>query len=260
MSTIISPFGVPDPSIPIREGTPPLTRPTKEEIATMPDEAQALLDRTWADQKARLDAGQFNLDWLEGRHILLAGATGAGLGGAFASAILGSNKAASVTVSGRDIKRSINFETGKAMEAQAEALGMGNRFHWMNDGMALEGKPLENMIAALNEAGADKVVYINGVAAAISGLLPGMPPVYIKDVDETGLFQWQLLPLSEKEIAVTNFVMGEMAVAFPSVLEANGIEVEATVFADWRGSLDKASRDPSLREYGRHGACEKKKS
>lgn len=254
MTNMISPFGTPDSSLPIREGTPPLTRPTKEEVVAMPDEAQKLMENTWADQKARLDAGQFNLDWLEGRHILLAGATGAGLGGAFASAILGTNKAASVTILGRDIKRSINFETGNLMQAQADSLGMGKRFHWMNDGMAMEGKPLETLLDALKEAGADKVVYINGVAAAISGLLPGMPPIYIKDVDESGLFQWQLLPLSEKEIAITNFVMGEMAVTFPSVLEANGIGVEISAFADWRGSLDKASRDPNLREYGRHGA------
>jgi len=254
LTNMISPFGTPDSSLPIREGTPPLTRPTKEEVVAMPDEAQKLMENTWADQKARLDAGQFNLDWLEGRHILLAGATGAGLGGAFASAILGTNKAASVTILGRDIKRSINFETGNLMQAQADSLGMGKRFHWMNDGMAMEGKPLETLLDALKEAGADKVVYINGVAAAISGLLPGMPPIYIKDVDESGLFQWQLLPLSEKEIAITNFVMGEMAVTFPSVLEANGIGVEISAFADWRGSLDKASRDPNLREYGRHGA------
>jgi hypothetical protein len=38
------------------------------------------------------------------------------------------------------------------------------------------------------------------------------------------------------------------------VLEENGIVVEASVFADWRGSLDKASRDPNQREYGRQGA------
>lgn len=251
---MISPFGIPEPSIPIREGTPPLTRPTKEEIATFTNQAQTLLERSWSDQQKRLDEGQYNLDWLEGRHILLGGATGAGLGGAFASAILGTNKAASVTIVARDIKRSINFETGHAMQVIAESQGMGNRFHWLNDGMAMEGKPLEILLAALKEAGADRVVYFNTVAAAISGMLDGMPPVYVKDVDETGLFQWQLLPLSEKEIAVTKFVMGEMAVTFPNVLEENGIAVEASVFADWRGSLDKVSRDPTQREYGRHGS------
>jgi hypothetical protein len=118
----------------------------------------------------------------------------------------------------------------------------------------MEGKPRENILQALKEAGAERVVYFNTVAAAISGMLPGMPPVCIKDYDENGLFQWQLTPLSEKEIDITKFVMGEMAVRFPGVLEANGIGVEAAVFADWRGSLDKAGRDPNLREYGRQGA------
>jgi hypothetical protein len=45
-----------------------------------------------------------------------------------------------------------------------------------------------------------------------------------------------------------------MAVKFPKVLAENGIGVEASVFADWRGSLDKISRDPAQREYGRQGA------
>ncbi|GIV78411.1 hypothetical protein FKZ61_003970 [Litorilinea aerophila] len=253
-NNIISPFGRPDPNLPIREGAPALTRPTKEEIAAFPEEAAALLRKNWEAQSALLEAGQFNLDWVEGRHFLLAGATGPGLGGAFASAILGTGKAASVTIIGRDLTRSLNYETGKAMQAQAEAAGMGNRFHWLNDGMALEGPPLAALLQALKEAGADRVVYFNTVAAAISGLLPGMPPVYVKDVDENGLFQWKLRPLTEKEIEITRFVMGEMAVRFPSVLEENGIAVEASVFADWRGSLDKISRDPTQREYGRQGA------
>ena len=252
--TMISPFGKPDPTLRIKEGTPPLTRPTKEEIASFPAEAQQLLANIWAAQSPLIDSGTYNLDWLEGRHILVAGGTGPGVGGSFASAILMTNKAASVTILGRDIKRSLNFETGNGMQAMADEMGWGNRFHWLNDGMALEGKPLDNLLAALKEAGADRVVYFNTVAAAISGLLPGMPPVYVKDVDEEGLFQWQLLPLSEKEIEITKFVMGEMAVTFPNVLEAAGIQVEASVFADWRGSLDKASRDPAQYEYGRQGA------
>jgi hypothetical protein len=253
-ATMISPFGRPDAALSIREGTPPLTRPTKEEIEAFPAEAQNLLASNWAAQKRLLEAGQYSLDWLEGRHVLLAGATGPGLGGALASAVLNSGKAASLTILARDIKRSLNFETGLAMQAQAEAAGFADRFRWSNEGMALEGQPLESLIATLKEVGAGRVVYFNTVAAAISGLLPGMPPVYIKDIGEEGLFQWQLLPLNEKEIAITKFVMGEMAVRFPSVLEANGITVEATAFADWRGSLDKISRDPAQREYGRQGA------
>lgn len=254
IATVNSPFAQPVPDMRIRPGTPPLTRPTKEEIATFASEAQQLLAMAWSSQQPLLDAGIYDLRWLEGRHILLAGGTGPGLGGAFASAVLGVGKAASLTVLGRDLTRSLNYETGLAMQARAEAAGMGNRFHWINDGMALDGAPLEKLVAALREAGADRVVYFNTVAAAISGLLPGMPPVFIKDVDENGLFQWQLQPLSEKEIEITKFVMGEMAVRFPSVLAAQGIDIEATVFADWRGSLDRSSRDPAQRAYGRQGA------
>jgi hypothetical protein len=140
------------------------------------------------------------------------------------------------------------------MAARAEAAGFGSRFHWLNDGMGLDGRAFDGVVAALREAGADRVVYFNTVAAAISGLLPGMPPVYVKDVDESGLFQWQLTPLNEREVETTTFVMGEMAVRFPAALEAAGIGVDISVFADWRGSLDRVSRDPAKREYGRQGA------
>jgi hypothetical protein len=254
-STLRSPFAQPDPNLPIREGAPQLARPTKEEIERFPDEAQALLDSIEAEQAPLLAGDQFNLDWLEGRHILLAGATGPGVGGALASAVLQNGKAASLTVISRDLKRSLNFESGRLLEEQAQAAGWGSRFHWLNDGTALEGAPLENLLAALRETGAERVVYFNTVAAALSGLLPGMPPIYLKDVDEAGkLFQWQLKPLSEREIEITKFLMGEMAVRFPQVLAENGVAVEAAVFADWRGSLDKVSRDPEQREYGRQGA------
>ncbi|MEM7343012.1 MAG: hypothetical protein AAF485_02105 [Chloroflexota bacterium] len=253
-SNLPSPFAKADPTLPIKEGAPPIMRPTKEEIAGFPAEAQALLDSNWAAQEAHLETGMYDLSWLEGRHVLLAGATGPGLGGAFATAILGTNSVASVTVLGRDLKRSINFETGKAMQAQADAAGFGDRFQWLNEGMAMEGKPLQNILEALKNAGADRVVYFNTVAAAISGLLPSLPPVFVKDVNEEGLFQWQLKALNDQEINITKFVMGEMAVQFPQVLEDNGIKVDAAVFADWRGSLDKVSRDPNQREYGRNGS------
>lgn len=252
--SMISPFGQPFPGLRIKEGAPPLSRPTKEEVAAFPSEAKALIERTWAAQQPLIDAGAYDLRWIEGRHLLLAGATGPGLGGAFAVAALGVGKAASVTILGRDLSRSLNYEMGGALQVQAEAAGLGDRFRWFNDGMALEGAPLEKLVGSLKAVGAGQVVYFNTVAAALSGLLPGMPPVYVKDVDDAGLFQWQLTPLDEKAIEITKFVMGEMAVRFPSVLEANGIGVEVSAFADWRGSLDKASRDPAQHEYGRHGA------
>lgn len=255
MTTVISPFAKPDPALPVVEGVPQITRPTPEEIESFPAEAKTLLTSTAAAQQEFLAGGQFNLDWLAGRHVLLAGATGPGLGGALAAAVLNHGQAASVTILGRDLKKSLNFETGTLMEELAQANGFGQRFHWLNGGMALEGRALEEILAALREAGAERVVYFNTVAAALSGLLPGMPPVFVKDVDAGGnLFQWQLPALNEKQIDVTKTVMGEMAVAFPGVLQANGIEVEAEVYADWRGSLDKAGRDPNLAEYGRQGA------
>lgn len=249
-----SPFVQPTPGLPIKEGAPPLVRPSKEEIKTFPTAAQQLLTDNWAAQKPLLDATTYNLDWLAGRHILLAGATGPGLGGALATAVMGLAKAASVTVIARDLSRSLGYETGKAMQTQAETAGWGDRFQWLNSGMALEGKPFQQILTALQTVQADQVVYINTVAAALSGMLPGMPPIFVKDRDETGLFQWQLTPLTEQEIQLTEFVMGEMAVQFPQRLADNGISVEATVFIDWRGSLDKVSRDPSQPEYGRQGA------
>jgi len=249
-----SPFTEPMPHLPIREGAPPLARPTKEDMETFPQAAQQVLTANWAAQQSYLTAPDMNLSWLAGRHILLAGATGPGLGGALATTILGHGQAASLTIVARDLTRSLGYETGKAMQAQAEAAGWGNRFHWLNSGMALEGKPLAQMVEALQEAKADRVIYVNTVAAALSGLLPNMPTVFVKDADETGAFQWQLTPLSEKEIEITRFVMGEMAVQFPQVLAEQGISVELSAFADWRGSLDKISRDPAYPEYGRQGA------
>jgi len=251
----ISPFATPMPNVPVKEGAPPIERPTKEEIAAFPAEAQALLEKTHAIQTDLLARGNYQLDTLRGRHFLLAGATGPGIGGALAVAALNLLKAGgSVTVIGRDLSKSINFETGKAMQAQAAAAGFGNRFHWLNVGMALEGRHFEKIVSALKEAGANHIVYVNTVAAANSGLLPGMPPVYVKDVDESGFFQWKLMPLDERAIAATKFVMGEMAVQFPQALEKAGISVDISVFADWRGSRDKLGRDPSQVEYGRQGA------
>jgi len=251
----ISPFAIPMPGVPIRKGAPPITRPTKEEIAAFPAEARALLEQTWKAQESLLQTGRYNLRWMEDKHFLLAGATGPGIGGALAVAalhLLGDR--GSLTVLGRDLSRSLNYETGKAMQAHADAAGFGARFHWLNAGMALEGKNFNAILAALREAGADRVIYVNTVAAANSGLLPGMPPVFVKDVDENGLFQWQLTPLDDRAIEATRFVMGTLAVEFPRALEAAGVAVEAAVFADWRGSLDKLGRDPSREEYGRQGA------
>ncbi|MBI2877775.1 MAG: hypothetical protein HYY20_12950 [Candidatus Tectomicrobia bacterium] len=250
-----SPFASPAPGLRLKEGAPPILRPTKEEVAVFLEEARRLLDRNWAAQAALLGAGPYSLKWLEGKHFLLAGATGPGLGCALATAALNLlGEGGSLTVIARDLTRSVGYETGVAMQQRAEAAGLGSRFHWLNDGLALEGEGLEKIVSTLQEAGADQVVYINTVAAASSGLLPGYPPVFVKDVDEEGLFQWQLTPLSERSIEATKFIMGTMAVQFPHELERAGIRVAATAFADWRGSLDRCSRDPDAAEYGRQGA------
>ena len=255
MTNPISPFAKPLAGVPIKEGAPPVARPTKEEIDAFPQEAQTLIDTHWQEQQRLLQQGAYNFDWLADQHVLLAGATGPGIGGALAPAVLNLlGDKGSLTILGRDLTKSINYETGIIMQNQAEAAGFGNRFHWINAGMALEGKSFEQIVAALKEAGANNIIYINTVAAANSGLLPGMPPIYIKDIGPDGLFQWQLTPLDERSVKTTRFVMGTLAVEFPKALEAAGIKVAATVFADWRGSLDKIGRDPERVEYGRQGA------
>lgn len=250
-----SPFAVPAPHLSIKTGAPILVAPIKDELDTLATQAQTLLEQTRLAQQELLKTQKYALDFIKGRHLLLAGATGPGIGGALAVAALNLlAEGGSLTILGRDLTRSVNYETGRLMEKQAQAAGFGRRFHWINAGMALEGKSFETVVAALKEAGADQVIYVNGVAAASSGLLPGRPPVYVKDVDETGLFQWQLVPLEEKTVQVTRHVMGTMAVQFPQALEAAGIGVELAVFADWRGSLDKLSQNPDCPEYGRQGA------
>ncbi len=250
-----SPFAKPVPGLRIIQGAPAYPRPGKEDIERFPNDAVKLLDTTWSAQKSILDDNRYDLKWVEGVHFVLAGATGPGLGGALAAAVINLlGNAGSLTVVARDIIRSVGYHTGIEMQARAEKAGLGNRFHWINDGLALEGEGLEKVVSALKKSGARSVVYVNTVAAANSGLLSGFPPVFVKDVDEKGLFQWELQPLSEQNIFNTQFFMGEMAVQFTNVLEQNGFEVAVTAFADWRGSLDRASRDPAAIEYGRNGA------
>jgi len=254
-STSPSPFARPTPGLRIKEGAPAIPRPTKEEIAAFPEEARKLLDRSWAAQEPLAKAGTYKLKWLEGKHFLLAGATGPGLGGALATAVLNLiGDSGSITISARDLTASVGYETGVLMQTRAKEKGLGNRFHWLNDGLSLEGENFKKIVAALKEAGAERAIYINTVAAANSGLLPGYPPVFVKDVDKDGLFQWQLSPLNERNIETTKFIMGTMTAQFPHELEKAGIKVEATAIADWRGSLDKISREPTAVEYGRQGA------
>jgi len=154
----------------------------------------------------------------------------------------------------RDLKRSLGYQSALLLKEKADRAGLGERFQWLNRGAALEGERFDEIVQAVKEAGADRVVYVNTVAAAMSGLLPGYPPVFVRDVDEEGLFEWELSPLDERSIEATKFTMGTMAVEFPDALEKAGVAVEAAAFADWRGSVDRSSRDPASPEYGRQGA------
>jgi hypothetical protein len=250
-----SPFSMPFQGLRIKRGTPALRRPTREEIESFPGLAVDLLEETWRAQHPLVESGAYDLRWMEGRHLLLAGATGSGLGGRLAMAALRFlGDRGSLTILARDLKRSLGYESGVVMNSWAERAGLGTRFQWLNCGMALEGERIEQVVQALRHAGADRVVYVNTVAAASCGLLPGFPPVFVKDVDEEGAFQWELCPLDERSIEATRTIMGTLAVEYPRCLEQAGIPVEATVFADYRGSLDRSSRDPSSPDYGRQGA------
>ena len=253
-SEITSYFGKPAEGIPIRQGAPIIPRPTKEEVDLFPKEAKSILNGNRSAQNSFIQKNKFDLNWMKGKHFVLAGATGPGLGGALATAVLNLvGDSGGVTIISRDLSKSVGYETGKQMEETAANSGFENRFHWLNSGLALEGGKLDIILSALKEAKAEKVIYINTVAAASSGLLPGFPPVFVKDADENGLYQWELTPLNDQSVETTSFVMGTMAVQFSHVLMEAGIEVEATAFSDWRGSLDVEGRNPQSDNYGRWG-------
>ena len=250
-----SPFSTPFADLPIKEWAPSLPKPTRENIESFSNEAEQLLKEIWSKQRELIRTGKYQVDWLKGQHFLIAGATGPGLGCSLANAIINNlDKNGSLTILSRDLKRSLAFETGTAMTEKAKYLGFQDRFQWLNDGIAVEGKAFDKIVNTLQNVGANHVIYINTVAAAYSGLLPGYPPVFVKDVDENGLFQWQLPSLSDKNIETTKYIMGTMAVQFPDQLEKENIKVKTSAFADTRASVDRISRDPSAIEYGRQGA------
>jgi hypothetical protein len=250
-----SPFASPSPGLRIKQGGPPLRRPEPEEVAAFPEQAKSLIEAAEKSQAACRDDGAYSLDWVEGRHFLLVGGTGSGVGGALSTAVVNLlGDSGSVTIVARDLKRSLGYQSALLLQERAEQAGLGDRFQWLNTGAALEGGRFDQIVQAVKAAGADGVVYVNTVAAAMSGLLPGYPPVYAKDVDEEGLFEWELSPLDERSIEATKFTMGTMAVEMPGALEKAGVPVEAVAYADWRGSVDLSSRDPGSPDYGRQGA------
>jgi len=250
-----SPFARPSPGLRIKQGGPPLRRPEPAEVAAFPDKARSLIEGTTKSQAVCLERGAYSLEWVEGRHFLLMGGTGSGVGGALAAAVLNLLGASgSLTIVARDLKRSLGYESTLLLAEKAEQAGLGERFQWLNTGAALEGGRFDQIVQAVKEAGADRVVYVNTVAAAMSGLLPGYPPVYVRDVDEEGLFEWELTLLDERSIEATKYTMGTMAVEMPDALEKAGVAVEVAAFADWRGSVDLSSRNPASPDYGRQGA------
>ncbi|MDD5089197.1 MAG: hypothetical protein PHI18_10445, partial [bacterium] len=254
MSDSPSPFAKPFEGLRIKDYQTVVARPSAEDVVKFPDQARALLDKIAAQQEVFLDRGEYKIDALKGRHFLLAGATGPGLGGAIETAVrLLAEKAGSVTVLARDLSKSVGYEMGQLMLARAEEAGLGKRYHLLNDGMAADGANFEKITAALREAGANDLIYVNTIAAAHSGILPGNPTIYVKDVDGEGLFQWRLPHLNEQQIEGTRTIMGKLAVRFPRALDAAGFRVAVTCYIDWRGSLDVLSRDPESRAYGRQG-------
>ncbi len=253
MADLPSPWARVEPGSRVREGAPAIQRPTKEQIAGFPQEANDLIDSIWAAQKPLIEEGRYDASWLDGQHLVIVGGTGRGLGGAVSVVALHNlDRLGSLTVIGRDIKKSLEFEFGTAL--QERAADHQDKFHWLNDGIAVEGDRFDGIVEILKNKRVKDAIYVNGVAAASSGLLPGLPPCYAKDIDEEGIYYWQLTELPERAIEATKLFMGTLTIQFPDALEDVGINVELSAFADWRGSLDRGSRDPQSPTYGRWGS------
>jgi len=253
MADLPSPWARVEPGTRIKEGAPPIQRPSKEQIAAFPADASALIDTSWAAQKSLIDAGRYDTSWLDGQHLVIVGGTGRGLGGATSIVALHNlDRLGSLTVIGRDMKRSLEFAFGEALTERAAE--HADKFHWLNDGISVEGDGFDGIVELLKNKGVKDAIYVNGVAAASSGLMPGLPPVYVKDIDEEGTYVWQLTELPERAIEATRSFMGSLTIQFPDALEAAGISVEVSAYADWRGSLDRGSRDPQSPTFGRWGS------
>jgi hypothetical protein len=253
MSELPSPWARVEPGMRIKEGAPAIQRPTKEQIEGFPNEANTLIDESWKNQKALIDEERYDASWLDGQHLVIVGGTGRGLGGAVSVIALNNlERLGSLTVIGRDMKRSMEFAFGTAL--QERAAEHADKFHWLNGGISVEGDGFDAIVELLKDKGVKDAIYVNGVAAASSGLMPGLPPVYVKDIDEEGTYVWQLTELPERSIEATKSFMGTMTIQFPDALEAAGINVEVAAYADWRGSLDRGSRHPQSPTFGRWGS------
>ena len=82
MADLSSPWARVEPGSRVKEGAPAIQRPTKEQIASFPQEANDLIDSTWAAQKPLIDESRYDASWLDGQHLVIVGGTGRGLGGA----------------------------------------------------------------------------------------------------------------------------------------------------------------------------------
>ncbi len=257
-----SPYARPRENVPIVAGAPAPSRPDRSQVEVLEKnlrrEAQALLDETLTEQSHLLENGVVggDLNWLQNRHVLIAGATGQGLGGALAAAVLPRlGPRGTLTAIARDLRYTLGYYSAPALSEKARELGVGERFRLLTRGLAVEGKELDRLVETLRDLGAGDVVYLNMVAAANSGILPGMPPVFVSDVDADGnLFQWELSELNEHQIERTRGIMGEQTTQLPARLVEAGIGVQVEGYAGWRGSHDKISRLPERPEYGRQGS------
>ena len=247
-----SPLTHPCPDVEIKQGSPAIKKPAREDILQFPEKAFQIVEDIFTLQEQKQDF--FSLEWMKDRHFLLCGATGYGLGANLACAVLAHlGEKGSLTILARDLKSSINYHTGLCLEKKA--LEKGVSFQRLNSGISLEPSSVQPVIEALKGRKAKDIIVINTVAYAFSGLFPGFPPIFVKDLDENDdLIQWQLAELNEKQVQINQEVMGDASIRFPGSLEEAGITLSASVFCDWRGSLDKVSRMPEAREYGRQGA------
>ena len=119
-----SPFAKPVDGLRIKEYNMAVPRPSAEEVAQFPEQATALLERIAIQQEVFLAGTDYKVDWINGHHFLLAGATGPGLGGAIESAVRRfTEKDGSVTVLARDLSKSVGYEMGLQMEERAVKAG-----------------------------------------------------------------------------------------------------------------------------------------
>ena len=247
------PFAAPQEKLPIRHGAPPLRRPGKHDGPMLAAEATEVVEEYLAAQTAMTEARKADLQHLADRDVLVVGGTGSGIGGAISLALLNLGSPRTLTVISRDLRQSKEFYMGELVARLADNLHFGNRFWWSNEGVSSDGAGFDSILEGLKSRGAQNIVYFNCVAAASSGVREGFPEVFVKDIDDGGLFQWRLPTLTDREVHATTHIMGTMATAFPRRLAANGVTTSLSIYADWRGSLDVISRDPSRAEYGRQG-------